>query len=72
MRYAFAMFIVGAVMLIVGCQQPVDTAAEKSAIKAVLDSYVTSVENEDMVLYSKIVAHDTAQWSTSVLMARLS
>ena len=60
MRYAFSMCIVAVLTFIIGCQHPVDDAAEKSAIKAVLESYVTSVENEDMDLYSKIVAHDAA------------
>lgn len=58
MRYAFAIYIVAVLILIIGCQQPMDTAAEKSAIKSVLDRYVTSVETEDMDLYGKIVAHE--------------
>jgi ketosteroid isomerase-like protein len=60
MRYAVTTFSVLCQILVLGCQQAVDTAAEKSTVKAVLDSYVTSVENEDMDLYSKTVAHDTA------------
>jgi len=48
-----------AFVLIIGCQPKVDIEAEKTAIKAVLDNYVTSVENEDMELYGKNVAHDT-------------
>ena len=44
--------------MIVGCQQKVDIEAEKTAIGAVLDNYVTSIENEDMGLYAKIIAHD--------------
>jgi ketosteroid isomerase-like protein len=43
----------------IGCQQKTDIQAEKTAIKTVLDNYITSIENEDMVLYAKIIAHDT-------------
>jgi ketosteroid isomerase-like protein len=32
--------------------------AEKAAVRSVLDSYVTSIENADMELYGKVVAHD--------------
>ncbi len=45
-------------MLSVNCQQKADMEAENAEIKAVLDSYVTSVEIEDMDLYSQNVAHD--------------
>jgi len=31
---------------------------EKSAIKSVLDRYITSIENADIELYTKILAHD--------------
>ena len=41
-----------------GCQQKVDVEAEKSAIKGVLDSYILSIEKEDIVLYGNIFAHD--------------
>lgn len=41
------------------CPQKADIEAEKAAVKTVLDQYVTSVENEDMDLYAKNVAHDT-------------
>jgi len=47
-------------MLTMSCQQKVDIQAEKTAIQSVLDDYVKSVENEDMELYGKTVAHDTA------------
>jgi len=36
----------------------VNVEAEKAAIKSVLDSYVTAVENADIKLYSKVVAND--------------
>jgi uncharacterized protein (TIGR02246 family) len=38
----------------------VDVAAEMAAVEVVLDSYVASVETEDIELYAKNVAHDTA------------
>ena len=31
---------------------------EKSAIKSVLDGYITSIENADIEMYGKILAHD--------------
>ena len=36
----------------------INMETEKSAIKSVLDGYITSVENADMGLYSRVVAHD--------------
>ncbi|MGB8657112.1 MAG: nuclear transport factor 2 family protein [Candidatus Zixiibacteriota bacterium] len=44
--------------LTLSCQQKVDIEAEKAAIRVVLDNYVTSIENEDMGLYAKVMAHD--------------
>ena len=44
------------------CQKtskPVDIEAEKTQIVSVLNSYVTSVENEDMELYAQNMAHDS-------------
>lgn len=57
-----------ALILAAGCQPkvememeaPVDVAAEKAAIRALLDGYVESVVNEDMEQYASKVAHDTA------------
>lgn len=37
---------------------PVDIEAERAQVRAVLESYVASVESEDMELYSQNVAHD--------------
>ena len=36
----------------------VDIEAEKAQIQSVLSNYVASIENEDMDLYAKCVAHD--------------
>jgi uncharacterized protein (TIGR02246 family) len=41
------------------CQQKVNIESEKTAIKAVLDNYVASIENEDMELYARNMAHDS-------------
>ena len=50
-------------VLLFGCQtqtgvHTVDIEKEKTAVQAVLDQYITSIENEDMELYGKIMAHD--------------
>ena len=60
MSKIFRLLLVSAFMLsiTIGCQQKVDIEAEKTAINAVLDSYITSIENEDMALYGKIIEHD--------------
>lgn len=60
MRHLYVVLAVAATMLTVSCQPAVEPAAEQSAIKAVLSDYVRSVEGEDMDLYGKILAHDTA------------
>lgn len=33
--------------------------AEKSAVKSVLDGYITSIENADIQLYGKILSHNS-------------
>src|SRR3989337_1239626 len=58
MKHVSIIFITTALMLVMGCQRAVDTAAEKSAIKTVLDNYILSIENEDIELYGKIFVHD--------------
>jgi len=60
MKY-FIMLFVATLALIVGCkmQPQVDFEAEITAIKALLDEYVKSVETEDMELYAKLISHDT-------------
>jgi ketosteroid isomerase-like protein len=62
MNRAFGLLMVPAIMLsgIIGCQGTADVDAGKAAISAVLDSYITSIENEDMGLYARIIAHDPA------------
>ena len=52
--------MVAAFALLASCGlQKADIEAEKAAVKAVLDQYVTSVENEDMDAYAQLVAHDS-------------
>jgi ketosteroid isomerase-like protein len=60
MKHLSIIFIITTLILVMGCQKVVDTAAEKSAINGVLDSYITSIENEDIELYGKIFVHDSA------------
>ena len=49
------------VILIFGCQQQeqINVQDEKSAVKKTLDNYVKSIVDEDMSLYSEIVAQDS-------------
>jgi uncharacterized protein (TIGR02246 family) len=57
-KAVFALLVV-AVMLVAGCcRQQANIEAEKSAVKAVLDQYVASIENEDMDAYARLVAND--------------
>jgi uncharacterized protein (TIGR02246 family) len=58
MKHVSIIFIITALTLVMGCQRAVDIAAEKSAINAVLDNYIRSIENEDIELYGKIFVHD--------------
>ena len=59
MKQVSIIFTIAALTLVIGCQRAVDVAAEKSAIWAVLDSYIRSIENEDIELYGKILLHDS-------------
>jgi len=59
MKHLSIIFIITAMILVTGCQKAVDTAAEKSAINGVLDSYVLSIENENIELYGNIFVHDS-------------
>lgn len=59
MKTVMAALMLAALVLLASCgPQKLDIEAEKAAVKAVLDQYVTSVENEDMNLYAQLVAHD--------------
>jgi len=58
MKHLSIIFIIIILMLIMGCEKTVDITAEKSAIQAVLDNYITSIEDEDIELYGKIFVHD--------------
>jgi len=67
MRKVYVLFLALALMLTVSCQQKADIEAEKAKVKAVLDNYVTSIENEEMDLYAKVMAHvpDMVNFGTS-------
>jgi ketosteroid isomerase-like protein len=58
MKKFLVLFLGLAFMGVVGYAKKVDIQAEQQKIKEVLDGYVTSIENEDMALYGKVVAHD--------------
>ena len=58
MREISILFVILTIMLTMSCQQKVNIEAEKSAITTVLDSYVRSIENEDMELYGENIAHE--------------
>ncbi len=52
-------------LILIGCQKQVSMDAinideEKAAIQDVLNQYVISIENEDMGLYSRIMAQDSS------------
>lgn len=58
MKKFLVLFLALAFMGVVGCAKKVDIQAEQQRIKEVLDGYVTSIENEDMALYGKVMDHD--------------
>jgi uncharacterized protein (TIGR02246 family) len=58
MKKAILIFIGIGLLLLAGCQSKVNQEAEQQKIKAVLDSYITSIETEDIDLYAKVLAHD--------------
>ena len=60
MSKAFVLFAVLGLALAVGCQPSVDLDAETQAVQKVLESYVASIETEDMDLYSTNMARDPA------------
>jgi len=45
-------------VVVAGCRDAGRIEADKTAVKAVLDSYITSIENEDIQLYADIFVHD--------------
>ena len=58
MKKTSIFILILALLLTVSCEQKADIEAERAAVKTVLDDYVACVENEDMELYAKNVAHD--------------
>jgi ketosteroid isomerase-like protein len=67
MSKVFILLVALGVMLTMCCPQKANVEAEKAQVKAVLDNYVTSIENEDMDLYAKTMAHlpDMVNFGTS-------
>ena len=61
MKYFCTTLLISFVILIYGCQQKeqINVENEKVLVKKVLDDYVKSIEDEDMNLYSEIVAQDS-------------
>ena len=61
MKNSFPEVFLLTIILICGCQQQgqVNIQDEKASIKKTLDNYVKSIVDEDMNLYSEIVAHDS-------------
>jgi len=57
-KHVYTALIIAALALAVGCEKTLDTAAEQSAIKSILDDYIRSIENEDIGLYAKLFLHD--------------
>jgi ketosteroid isomerase-like protein len=58
MKMGILIFLGINLMLISACQLGVNQEVERQKIKAILDSYITSIETENIDLYSKIIAHD--------------
>ncbi len=60
MRTTWMLVAVCAAVLVVagGCRGGGNIEADRAAIQAVLDAYITSIENEDIELYARILAHD--------------
>ncbi len=56
MKSAFFLFC--GMAILISCQAKFDEDAERQKIKDVLDSYITSIETENMNLYSDVMAHD--------------
>ncbi len=60
MKNSTIYFLTIALILTLGCQVEVNVEAEKENVKDLLDSYVNSIENEDMKLYEQNIYKDSA------------
>jgi len=61
MKISFTALLLLIFILIFNCQQQeqINIQNEKASVKKTLDNYVKSIVDEDMNLYSEIVAHDS-------------
>jgi ketosteroid isomerase-like protein len=61
MKKSFTSSLILIVVLLFSCQQQeqINIPNEKASVKKILDNYVKSIVDEDMSLYSEIVAHDS-------------
>ena len=61
LKNSFTAILLLIVNLLLSCQQQEQTNIkdEKASVKKTLDNYVKSIVDEDMDLYSEIVAHDS-------------
>ncbi len=58
MKRFFILLCGSALVSTLGCQPKVDIDTEKAEVNAILESYVASIETEDIDLYGKVMAHD--------------
>ncbi len=58
MRKLLLIILGTGLVLLAACQSRVNQEAEKQKIQAVLESYITSIETENIDLYAGILAHD--------------
>lgn len=59
MRSFSVVFLVIALALAYGFQKPATIDTDEAAITAVLNSYITSIETENLGLYAQNISHDT-------------
>jgi len=58
MGKSILIFLFAGLILLLACQPKVNMEIEKQKIESVLNSYITSIEKEDIDLYGKILSHD--------------
>lgn len=58
MHKLLVILLCAVLFMMTSCQPRANLDAEKTQIKAVLDSYITSIETENLGLYGEVMAHD--------------